>query len=359
MSGSSGGGNQASTPQATPQQLADAYTHNLPNILGVTNAQAIPTAQAQANAAVGANPVYTASGLSQLNQFAPGYQSAGNNLATNQADFTTSLINGSGGQAANAANNLSNALNPAQAASNAQAANLVNSINLNGLSGGEQSAVERSLNQSNYATGNLGLDNATNAVSNAMNFGNALQAKRTALGSALGSAGGVASNQNSFVNPLGTALNAGNVSNNFGLGTFNPTQGANAGAGALNFGSSIFGGQASNASAQVSEGGSHNASGGLCCFIFLESYNGILPESVRVCRDYYYNKEPQVAKGYKRMANWLVPLMQKHSTVRSLVNKVMVKPITQYGEWLAGNSKVENGRKYKQFWFFIWKQLGR
>ena len=51
MSGSSGSSNQSSAPQATPQQLADAYKNNLPSILGVTNAQATPTAQSLANAA--------------------------------------------------------------------------------------------------------------------------------------------------------------------------------------------------------------------------------------------------------------------------------------------------------------------
>jgi len=359
MSGSSGGGQQASAPQATPQQLADAYISNLPSILNVTNAQANPTAQALASAATGVNPLYTQSGLNQLNQFAGGYQGAGNNLATNQSNFTADLLGGAGARAAIGANNLSNTLNPAQRASNTQAANLVNSINLNGLSGGEQAAAERSLNQSNYATGNLGLDNATNAVSNAMNFGNALQAKRAALGSALGAAQGVASNQNQFVNPVGTALGSGNVSSNFGLGTFNPTQGANAGNAALNFGSGVFGGQASNASAQRSFGGSSNTSGALCCFIFLESYNGTLPESVRRCRDYYYLTQPEVARGYKSMAKWLVPLMKKYSIVRSLVNLVMVKPITAYGEWLVGNSEIKGGEMSKKFWFFIWKQLGR
>ena len=262
MSGSSGSSNQSSAPQATPQQLADAYKNNLPSILGVTNAQATPTAQSLANAATSVNPIYTQSGLNQLNQFAPGYQTAGNTLGTNQAQYTTGLLNGAGGQAAQAASNLSNSLNPAQQASNTQATNLVNSINLNGLSGGEQAATERSLNQSNYATGNLGVDNATNAVSNAMNFGNALQAKRTALGSALQSAGGVASNQNTFANPVATALNAGNTSTNFGLGTFAPTQGTAAGSSALGFGSSIFGGQAQNASASKTT--QQNANAGIC-----------------------------------------------------------------------------------------------
>jgi hypothetical protein len=68
-----------------------------------------------------------------------------------------------------------------------KASQMMNSINLNGLSPGEQNAVERSLNQSNTATGNLGLDNATNTVSNAMNFGNAYQQKLGQMANAINS----------------------------------------------------------------------------------------------------------------------------------------------------------------------------
>ena len=257
-----GGGVSSASPQATPQQLADIYTSNLPAMLGVTAGQSTPTAQAVANASAAANPIYTQSGLTQLQQLAPGYQQAGANLATQQAGTTTGLLNGAGGQAAQAATNLSNNLNPVQQASNAQATNLLNSVNLNGLSAGEQNATERSLNQSNYATGNLGLDNATNAVANAMNFGGAFNNKLGILGSALGSAGGVASNQNTFAQPVATALNAGNTSTNFGLGTFAPTQGSTAGTSALGFGSSIFGGQAQNASA--SNTNQMNSNAGIC-----------------------------------------------------------------------------------------------
>jgi hypothetical protein len=261
--GASGSSNE-SNPQTTPQQLVNLYNQNLPQSLATTVNQATPTATTLASAASAANPIYTQSGLNQLNTLAPGYQQAGANLATQQANTTTGLLNGAGGQAAQAANALSNSLNPAQQASNQQATNLVNSINLNGLSGGEQAAVERSLNQSNYATGNLGLDNATNAVSNAMNFGNALQAKRQELGSALGAAQGVAANQNSFVNPVGTALNAGNTSTNFGLGTFAPNQANNTITAPLTFGSSIFSGIGQNASSQKSSGSSGSANGGIC-----------------------------------------------------------------------------------------------
>jgi hypothetical protein len=361
MSGGVSGGSQKGTPQLTPQQLIDTYNQNLPQMLGTTVGQATPTATLLAGAASAANPIYTASGLQQLNQYAPGYQQAGANLATQQAQSTADLINGAGGNAATAATNLSNRLNPVQAAEQTQAQNLLSSINLNGLSPGETNAVQRSLNQSNYSTGNLGLSNATNDVSNAMNFGNALAAKQSTLSSALGAAGGVASNQNSFVNPVGTATSAGNTSTNFGLGTFAPTQANSTVTAPLTFGSSIFSPTASNASASNTKGSQSSVSGGICCFIFMEAYNGQLPENVRKCRDLYYEMYPQVANGYVKMSRWLVPSMKRVSAVRWIVNKFMVIPLTKFGNYVQVCDSGE-GRRYKiyqKFWFIVWNFLGK
>ena len=348
-------------PQATPQQFASMYNQYLPQTLQTVSGQAAPVASSLANAAAGANPTYTASGLGQLAQYAPAYQAIGGDLTQQQASTTAQLLGGMGGVSAAEATGLSNALNPTQVAAQNQATNLVNSINLNGLSGGEQAAVERSLNQSNYATGNLGLDNATNAVSNAMNFGNALQAKRTALGSALGTASGVAANQNTFANPVGTALNAGNTSGNFGLGTFNPTQANSTLTTPFNTATG-FGTQLAGVSAaSTGSGSSGTAQGSLCCFIFLEALNGHLPWWVRICRDEYYQKEPTVAIGYKRMAKCLVPAMKYIPGIKWIVNKLMVRPIIAYGGYIKQVKGYEEGWKYhtyKLVWFKIWKFIG-
>jgi len=265
MSGGHSANANRSNPQASPTQMLNLYSQYLPQSLQTTVGQTTPTALSLAQGASAANPLYTQSGLDQLNGLAGGYQQAGANLATAQAQSQANLLAGAGGQTALNANALSNYINPAQAASNRQATNLVNSINLGGLSPGEQMATERSLNQSNYATGNLGLDNATNAVSNAMNFGNALSAKRAELGNALSSAGGVAANQNSFVNPVQTALNAGNTSGNFGLSTFNPTQANSNITAPLSFGSSL-GNQIAGVSAANKSSGS-GSSTNLGCFL--------------------------------------------------------------------------------------------
>lgn len=264
LEGSSGANSGYSTPQSTPQQFANIFSQYLPAASNAANQTVSTGTNSLANAAATANPTLTQSGLNQLNTLAPGYQAAGGNLEQAQAGTTAQLLAGNGAQSAVNATNLSNALNPVQQASQNQATNLVNSINLNGLSGGEQNAVERSLNQSNYATGNLGLDNATNAVSNAMNFGNALQAKRTALGSALGTASGVAANQNTFANPVGTALNSGNTSGNFGLSTFNPTQANQFATVPITFASSFGNQTAGVASSSKSANSGGTSSGGVC-----------------------------------------------------------------------------------------------
>lgn len=84
---------------------------------------------------------------------------------------------------------------PALTAANQGAVSGVNAINLGGLSPGEANAVERSTNQQNLATGNLGNSNATNTISNAMDFGGAFNNKIPLL--------------NASTNAASTAANAG------------------------------------------------------------------------------------------------------------------------------------------------------
>jgi len=103
--------------------------------------------------------------------------------------------------------------------------------------------------------------------------------------------------------------------------------------------------------------GAGGGGGGLCCFIFLEAYNGKLPWFVRAARDIAYVKYPQVAKGYCKMAKWLVPAMRKSKIVRWLVNKTMVLPLTRYGGYKFNATGYERCRKYRlaeTFWFSVW-----
>lgn len=265
FSGGAGSSSGTTTPQATPEQLIQMYNQYLPQTLNTAASSLGGVNQGLAQSAAVANPIYTQSGLDQLNSYAPGYQAAGANIAQQQATSQLNLLNGTGGQVAAADTAISNANNPVQATAQNQTNNLLNSYNLNGLSGGEQAATERSLNQSNYATGNLGIDNATNAVSNAMNFGNAFNAKRAALNTALGTAQGTAANQNTFANPVTNANNAGNTSSNFGLSTFAPTQANSNITSPLSFASSFGNQLAGVASASRGTTSSGSANGG--CYL--------------------------------------------------------------------------------------------
>lgn len=355
------------------EQLLNSYSQYLPQISSANTSQLTPTAQAQLAAAQSTNAGYQ--GIANSNT-----QAGGASLAQ--------LLSGSGAQAATAGQALNQQLNPNYYANigtatglntNAagQANNLLNAINLNGLSPGEFNATQRAQNQGNVGTGNLGLLNNSNTIANAMNFGGAFNNKLGILGSALGSANstsGAASNTanaaagNAGFSPTGTAATAFQAPSN--PQTSSNAQSANTAA-QNSLMSSMSGiqqayiqPQATSAFQNSIAGNALNSSqiaGNICCFIFLESYNGKLPWFVRSCRDFFYKENPAVARGYVKMANWLVPLIKHSSIVKFLVNSLMVTPITKYGGWLLDVKGYEDCSKYrpfKTFWFSIWNYLG-
>lgn len=365
MSGQSASSGQAGRAQLSPSQLIDIYNQALPISLATLMNQVPSSTATIADAATQSNPIYTAGTLDQLNQYAGGYQRAGAELSNQQAKSQADLIRGSGRDLAISADTLAREVNPnyykVQDASSEQAKNLINSYNLNGLSPGEANAAERSLNQSNQSIGNLGINNAVNTLSNAQQFGSAYDAKRAALANALGVANQTATSaQNTGFNPVNLALAGGNLNSNFGMGQFNPTQAnattqlpINAGTG---FGTQLAG----NASTSNYTGGSQSGGGGVsCCFIMTEGHHGILPVEVRICRDGYYKAFPQIANGYKRMAKYLVPLMQKSDIIHSIIYHTMVKPLTKYGMFvLRRDIRMRKYRVARTFWFNIWYVLG-
>jgi hypothetical protein len=356
----------ASTGMSLDEQL-NKYLQYLPQI---------SESQLRTNQAL--QPQYNALNLQQLQQFglptAQAQQGIANSNAMAGARNNANLLTGAGKDAAVNAQALQQLLNPNyyKTADNIsrQTNNLLDSFNMKGLSGGEQSAVERSLNQSNYATGNLGLDNATNAVKNASTYGGAFNAKVGQLGNALGAANNSANTLagNGGVNPVGIALGTSQM-NQSNANPFNTQNYSPQGNDPTN---SLLGAVNQTANAQMGLQSEYNkyssdkddldswtqGMGNVCCFIFLESYNGVLPPHVRQWRDYYYEKEPQVAIGYKRMAKWLVPLMKSNSWIKKAVNWLMVKPITIYGGYQITNKHGYLMKPFKAFWFNIWRIYG-
>lgn len=113
---------------------------------------------------------------------------------------------------------------------------------------------------------------------------------------------------------------------------------------------------------QQATGYSYGAGAGtnMCCFIFLEAYNGVLPFWVRECRDEFYT--PRKRSGYVRMSSWLVPAMRRSRTVRILVNVLMVKPLTNWGGFykkVSGYESYAYLRPVVSFWFRVWDIIGK
>jgi hypothetical protein len=329
---SEAGGSSSSAQGLTPQQILSAYKGYLPQ-------------------------TQEAMGRGNLAQLVPG--STGANVAAAGTALNRESNPEYYGALGSAGTNLSNATN-ASNSNLAAANNLVNSVNLRGLSPGEYNATERGLNQYNTGTGNAGLANPTNAISNAMNFGGAFNNKVGIAKDAIGA-------QSNAISAAGGLTNAGS-----GLaGASSPnTSGFNAVLTALG-GGNTFGNSfldaitkrgtssSSNSATSNSWGGSNQDSKGGgstgCCFIFLESYHGTLPDEVRRFRDHYYKFQPRIADGYKRMAKWLVPLMRDYVIVRNLVWHLMIKPATNYCKHtVPGYNKV-----ISRFWLRVWAAYGK
>ncbi len=380
-------GSTYSTPSNTPApqteaQILQQYANYLPGAAQATENQIMPTAQASTAATMATEPELNALNLNQLQQYALPEAQVGQQVsnANALAGAQTNLnqLTGAGGQAAKAALSLNQQTNPdyynAQNAASTGAVNAVNAINLGGLSPGESAATERSLNQNNVGTGNLGLLNPENTISNALNFGGAFNSKIGLMNSAVGSATNAANSAagNGGLNTTNVALGQPNTSTlgNFGTSQLTPsnsTTSAGSTGDVFNFGSGLLNqsnslnssnnsltGQLGSTAMNTGSPGSYLAD--VCCFIFLEAYHGKLPACIRRGRNKYYFKNHDIATGYRRTAKFLVPLMQKSQFVRWLVWLGMISPITYN---LSHPCKRTFYRTITHIWLHLWSMLGQ
>ena len=172
---------------------------------------------------------------------------------------------------------------------------------------------------------------------------------------------------NGGFNAVGTALSqpGQQTQTNFGSGQFvntTPQNSASATGNAFNTASGVLGNFSSMNNAAQSAGASMaNATapssylGAVCCFIFLEAYHGKLPKCVRRGRDKYYQVNHDIATGYRKMAAWLVPLMNSNFMVRWLVWQLIVSPITDHLEAPKRGWK----KQITHFWLRVWSMMGR
>lgn len=227
-------GNNYTQEGAAPQgKLGDAYSQVLPQISNSIGTLLPQFAQAQLAATQGTQGGYNQLNLDQLQKYGLSMAQQGQQITDSnaQAGAATNLkqLQGAGGDAARAGYQLNRDTNPdyyqAQDAASRGAASAVNAINLNGLSPGEAAATERANNQNLQGSGNLGLMNNTNAISNAMNFGGAFNSKVGLMNNAVGAASGAANSGagNAGFNGVNVAMSQPNpsASSNFGMGSFN------------------------------------------------------------------------------------------------------------------------------------------
>lgn len=385
-----GGSRPAPTASESTKEILSAYTQYLPGLFQATNAQIMPTELAQLAASQAVSPQYAALQNQLFQQYMPQLAEAGNRISASnkmsEANAEASVLSGPGKQIVDSSLGLAKTIDPQffhqREATSAGLDKLLGSFGpLDGsLSGGEREAISRSIGADNAGRGLVGNPSNIETVAAASRFGDAASQKQiqqqSAFGQALGNATGFLQQSRAGIDPVQAAL--GRPSINPGMTQF---QGAkqNTGQDTFGMGQQFLGNIANQNQAKISADASRRdssaqakdiastVSSGVgtlgaigCCFIFLEATNGQLPRSTRYFRNLYYNLEPDVARGYKRMARWLVPLMQRSEFIKDLVNQLMVSPMIAYGEYLSGNlpyGKVAEGRK--TFWFGVWKLLGK
>lgn len=361
----------ASTSESTSEMLK-AYTEQLPALMRVTNEQLTPTAQAQLAAAQATSPGYNELQQQLYSTYAPQLAATQSQIdsqvAAAQRASELAQVTGTGTELVKAADALQRQIDPEYYATRAAVSDALAKQLIGGLTGGESEAIQRGINQNNVRSG-ITAPSGETAVAAGMQYGNAANNKLT---QALATATGALPTMRSNIDALTTAT--GRSSGNAGTQQY---QGINQNTGnqsaAYNTGNNLL-----NATTQLRlqenqlesqrKSGIEKANDAMtgvlnsCCFIFLEAYNGTLPPCVRFWRDIFAPQDSDRRAGYIRMANWLVPAMKKSRLIRWLVNTIMIKPMTAFGQWRIG----EKGFVYNpinhminSIWFSIWKSYGK
>lgn len=215
-----------------------------------------------------------------------------------------------------------------------------------GMGATERAEVERTLARENAARGNVA-PTQMGTVEAAMRFGSAGEArksaKQAAISQAVQTAAGAAPSMRSGVDAF--QVTTGKPSSNVGVARFGDVD-ANQGGATQNFGQSFLQNtgqfasnmQNNNAARKDAFDKFSQVMGSLpdCCWTFREfreKFPDGIPWYVRASRDAHYT--PMRRAGYQRMSKYLVPLMQKSRVVRSLVDFVLVDPMTRHAAWLA------------------------
>lgn len=201
----------APTANESMDSVLTAYKNQLPGLARAA-ADSLPIIdQQKLIQAQSLSDPYAKLGLDLYKNYGEKFNAEGNKInATNRiADAQNDLdvLRGPGKDLAAEALKVSQGIDPeyynVRKSAGDASTRLIDSINVNGLSGGERSEVERSLNADKVATGNDGNNTQIGTVQNAMSYGNALQGKRDALGKAISTATGFLGTARSGIDPYG------------------------------------------------------------------------------------------------------------------------------------------------------------
>ncbi len=243
---------------------------------------------------------------------------------------------------------------------------LIGGMDPNKLSGAEMANVERGVNRLNARTGNLNTADSTTTAANAMQFGGALDAKRQQFGQALNLFPGISAQSRSTVDAYGIGTGK-NSKASFSPQSFQ-TGAAASSVNAQNQGlmDTLTGVQNQrnqlNYTRKTADESAQGATGScMGCYIFREVYGyPDAPMYIRWCRDFFYAQDPKIAKGYRKMSYWLIPLMQHSKIVRYLATNLVVAPLSFYGQYLTGQSKWKYMFKpVAKFWLKFWSYTGK
>ncbi len=342
-------------PSKSLRSVRKGLEREYPGIVTALGQQATPMAEYEMTAQEAVAPREQELNASLFEQFAPRY-------AEGQAAAELGAIRGSGGQAVRESEALSREIDPEYYNTRAGAASklsqLLGGLDPNQLTGAERENTARGLARSNYQNGELNAPSNQGAIDAALTYGSALNQKRNTVSNAINSAVGALpsfkANNNTFDQATGRSGSQAFQSQ------FGQAPNASVATGQANQGALGLTGGFQNLRANIAA--NHRDSldryneTTICCFIFMEAYNGKLPWFVRLYRDKWYSKYPNLRVGYKKMAKWLVPLMKKSKVVRYGVNELMIKPISRIGAFLSGES-MEYSKVdlfLHNLWFKIW-----
>lgn len=172
----------APAPQESTAEMLQAYTQAFPDLLKVTNAGQVGSAQAQLAANQATAPGLAALQAQIYQAFGPQMAQTANQIAAEQAQSQAAsdlaVQRGTGQDLVKSAVETQKLADPeyykAREITGNRLGDLLGSIDLNGkLSGGENEAISRGLAQSNQARGTAQAPSQTDVVSNAMTYGGA------------------------------------------------------------------------------------------------------------------------------------------------------------------------------------------